>query len=278
MLKSTEGLSIWFILIWLGGDAFNFVGGILQGVLPTMVRRIKVCSLVQISLAGYYCLCDLMLIWQWWYYGKYYRHGKPIATHDTEQQERVSGDAHERTPLMRREDERESRVQHVMRRLGAYVSRVADRFSAEQLVFLKYSFICALVLVTCIVAYVTADEHMEPKTGRREPGMHLRWDAQLLGWLSALLYLLSRVPQIFKNRHTKCAGLSLALFIFALGGNVTYVLSILLSDTSAGYLVENMSWLVGSVGTIFLDFIVLHQFVKYAPERRALEDALRQAH
>lgn len=37
-LKSTEGLSIWFILIWLGGDAFNLLGGLLQGVLLTMVR------------------------------------------------------------------------------------------------------------------------------------------------------------------------------------------------------------------------------------------------
>lgn len=37
VLKSTDGLSIWFILIWLGGDAFNLVGGLLQGVLWTMV-------------------------------------------------------------------------------------------------------------------------------------------------------------------------------------------------------------------------------------------------
>ena len=39
------------------------------------------------------------------------------------------------------------------------------------------------------------------------------------------------------------------------------------------YLVENMSWIVGSVGTIFLDGIVFYQFVRYAPERAALEAA-----
>ena len=105
----------------------------------------------------------------------------------------------------------------------------------------------------------------------RDRTMTLRWDAQLLGWLSALLYLSSRIPQIFKNQQTKCAGLSLALFIFAVGGNVTYVLSILLMDTSTGYLIENASWIVGSVGTIFLDFIVLYQFIKYAPDRRRIE-------
>ncbi len=34
----------------------------------------------------------------------------------------------------------------------------------------------------------------------------------------------SRVPQIAKNRHTKCEGLSVALFLFAVMGNVTYIL------------------------------------------------------
>ena len=120
-----------------------------------------------------------------------------------------------------------------------------------------------------VAAYVAADSH--PPSS--DPGPGMRWDAQLLGWLSALLYLSSRIPQILKNRHTKCAGLSLALFIFAVGGNVTYVLSILLKDTSVPYLVENMSWIVGSVGTIFLDGIVFYQFVRYAPERAALEAA-----
>lgn len=239
VLKSTEGISIWFILIWLGGDAFNLVGGLRQEVLPTMI-----------GLAAYYCFCDLVLIWQWWYYGTYYRHGQPIATRDTEQ-----------TPLL----QRESPVTpgRWMQKWDAFMAV----FSSHHLKLLKYLLTLAFVLVTAIAAYVAADSH--PPSS--DPGPGMRWDAQLLGWLSAVLYLSSRIPQIFKNRHTKCAGLSLALFIFAVGGNVTYVLSILLKDTSMPYLVENMSWIVGSVGTIFLDGIVFYQFILYAPERAALE-------
>ncbi len=63
-----------------------------------------------------------------------------------------------------------------------------------------------------------------------------------------------RVPQILKNRTTKCEGLSLALFVFAVAGNLTYVASILLKSTERDYLVESFSWLVGSLGTVFLDF------------------------
>lgn len=35
--QSGESLSLAFLSIWLAGDVFNVVGGILQHVLPTMV-------------------------------------------------------------------------------------------------------------------------------------------------------------------------------------------------------------------------------------------------
>ncbi|KAE8241061.1 hypothetical protein A4X03_0g8221, partial [Tilletia caries] len=44
----------------------------------------------------------------------------------------------------------------------------------------------------------------------------------------------------------------------------------MLKSTDPEYLLENASWLVGSLGVVFLDFIVLAQFVKYAPEREKL--------
>jgi solute carrier family 66 (lysosomal lysine-arginine transporter), member 1 len=34
---SADGLSVVFIVIWSAGDIFNVLGGVLQGVLPTMV-------------------------------------------------------------------------------------------------------------------------------------------------------------------------------------------------------------------------------------------------
>lgn len=37
MLKSGEGLSLGFILLWMGGDLTNLFGGLLAGLLPTMI-------------------------------------------------------------------------------------------------------------------------------------------------------------------------------------------------------------------------------------------------
>ncbi|KFY24898.1 hypothetical protein V493_04953 [Pseudogymnoascus sp. VKM F-4281 (FW-2241)] len=54
---SAESLSVEFIVIWSLGDLCNVIGGILQGVLPTML-----------ILAVYYVLADIVLIWQCLYY------------------------------------------------------------------------------------------------------------------------------------------------------------------------------------------------------------------
>lgn len=96
----------------------------------------------------------------------------------------------------------------------------------------------------------------------------LEWKSQLLGWSSAVLYLGSRVPQIAHNMHTRCAGLSLAMFFFSISGSesgcrgagrgkwkgltryvnaadVTYVASILFKSVERTYIIANASWLAG---------------------------------
>lgn len=37
VLKSGDGLSVPFILLWMAGDVTNLFGGMLAGVLPTMI-------------------------------------------------------------------------------------------------------------------------------------------------------------------------------------------------------------------------------------------------
>ena len=47
--------------------------------------------------------------------------------------------------------------------------------------------------------------------------------AEILGYISAVLYLGARVPQIAKNqRERSCEGLSLLFFLLSLTGNATY--------------------------------------------------------
>lgn len=74
--KSSEGLSLAFVVIWLLGDLFNAAGALLQHVLPTMT-----------VLALYYTAADIVLLWQCLVYGTNGRpaESQPIQT-DAEDQ------------------------------------------------------------------------------------------------------------------------------------------------------------------------------------------------
>lgn len=79
----------------------------------------------------------------------------------------------------------------------------------------------------------------------------------LLGWGSAILYLGSRGPQIYKNWRLKsCEGLSVMMFVFSVFGNVFYVASIFLFSLDLDYLIKNLPWWLGSGGTLVFDFTV----------------------
>jgi uncharacterized protein with PQ loop repeat len=112
---------------------------------------------------------------------------------------------------------------------------------------------------------------------------------QVFGYLCAALYLGSRIPQLLLNyRRKSTEGVSLLFFLFACIGNLTYVLSIFAyspvcpsrhahnnghyyrgcrpGEASAiygKYILVNLSWLVGSLGTLILDMAIFVQFFLY---------------
>ncbi|KAL4903506.1 hypothetical protein BDW74DRAFT_169005 [Aspergillus multicolor] len=112
-----------------------------------------------------------------------------------------------------------------------------------------------------------------------EPVSFDKW-GQVFGYLCAVLYLGSRLPQIMLNYKRKSTdGVSLLFFLFACIGNLTYVFSILAYSPVCGrprhcepgevgklyarYILVNLSWLVGSFGTLFLDMCIFVQFFMY---------------
>jgi solute carrier family 66 (lysosomal lysine-arginine transporter), member 1 len=110
---------------------------------------------------------------------------------------------------------------------------------------------------------------------------------QIFGYICAVLYLGSRFPQLLLNyRRKSTEGLNELFFLFACLGNLTYVLSIFAfapmcakqrhghwveshcRPGEAGavygrYILVNLSWLLGSLGTLFLDMAVFVQFWMY---------------
>ena len=86
----------------------------------------------------------------------------------------------------------------------------------------------------------------------------------ILGWVSAICYISSRMPQIIKNfKRKRTYGLSPYFFITAFLGNTTYGISIFLKNSSWDYIWLQFPWLVGSLGILFFDFTVLVQFFIY---------------
>ncbi|XP_013865803.1 lysosomal amino acid transporter 1 homolog [Austrofundulus limnaeus] len=90
-----------------------------------------------------------------------------------------------------------------------------------------------------------------------------------IGSLSSVLYLCSRLPQMYTNFKRKSTeGVSYFLFALVILGNTTYGLSVLLKNPDLGnsessYLVHHLPWLVGSLGTLSLDLIISVQFLIY---------------
>ncbi|GAA5993284.1 hypothetical protein JCM11641_001118 [Rhodosporidiobolus odoratus] len=241
--QSGESLSLLFLFIWLTGDITNLFGSVWQGLIPTVI-----------ILALYYTLCDVILIFQVFYYRRKRRvhpelYAAPLPPSDG--LEVPTTPLSEQTPLL------SSFSAHAPTSppLSPSLQKAKD--------LLSYTGGFVLVLLVGVVAWFVSKS--QEGTGRKEEV----WDtsAQVVGWVSAFLYLGSRLPQLALNRKTKCAGLSLLMFAFAVCGNSTYVASIILTSTSPQHLLINAPWLVGSGGTIFLDALVLSQFIYYRRER-----------
>ncbi|XP_077007173.1 lysosomal amino acid transporter 1 homolog isoform X3 [Tamandua tetradactyla] len=91
----------------------------------------------------------------------------------------------------------------------------------------------------------------------------------VIGSISSLLYLLSRLPQIRTNFLRKSThGVSYSLFALVMLGNLLYGLSVLFKNPEVGqsegsYLLHHLPWLVGSLGMLLLDSIISFQFLVY---------------
>jgi uncharacterized protein with PQ loop repeat len=83
----------------------------------------------------------------------------------------------------------------------------------------------------------------------------------IIGWISAICYMSGRFPQIIKNFKRKSTdGLSIYMFIATTTGNIIYTLSILLMSTNTGFVIYHLPWMIGAMGPLLLDIVILTQF------------------
>ncbi|RMY33455.1 hypothetical protein D0865_14453 [Hortaea werneckii] len=281
--SSAEGLSIEFVIIWLAGDVFNILGAVLQGVLPTMI-----------ILAIYYTFADVVLLGQCFYYrGFTLRDPKPEPPANDE-----NNAPSERTPLV---------ANGLATSPSAHRHPSAADVGSNSRTRSQSSFRNRMASLDGTHMSPAVPMHPQPKSASDaealKPSQPRSWTQAILfniygdkifGYVCAVLYLGSRVPQLLLNyRRKSTEGLNALFFLFACIGNLTYVLSIfafspLCSNYKHGhfhqhhchdgearavygrYILVNLSWLLGSLGTLFLDFAVFVQFFIYrgsaAPE------------
>lgn len=289
---------------------------------------------IQIILAIYYTLADIVLLLQCFYYrGFTFRDPKPDASKNSHVE---NGNASERTPLVADGSAR-GELQRALSSSNTNgtaanpdrarsESSYRDRFNSlngtmlspatpmhpedtesedptkppKQRTWLQAilfnSTAILLVIIAGIAGYYLSpspkphnsnDKHTDADD--QASTLHMNLWGQIFGYFCAVLYLGSRVPQILLNRRRQSTeGLNALFFLFACLGNLTFVLSIFAfepicskrshnghwrernhckpgqaSEIYARYILVNLSWLIGSAGTLVLDFAVFAQFFMY---------------
>ncbi|KAL1920193.1 uncharacterized protein VTP21DRAFT_1339 [Calcarisporiella thermophila] len=236
--KSGNGLSWNFLIIWLLGDIFNLLGAGMQGLMFTMLL-----------LAGWFIVSDVLLILQVFYYRKQPRCsssvGKPCETSLL-----LPSAVH---PSFEEE-------KHTSSNPPSFVLLTLFSLGALALLFFFTYAVWGHRSESSLGATIFAFQG----GGLNHTDTHLFVIAQILGWVSTVLYIASRIPQILKNaRERSCEGLSALMFLFMVLGDLTYCLSILLFSTEARYLALNLPWIAGSLGTLVFDFVILAQLYHF---------------
>jgi uncharacterized protein with PQ loop repeat len=236
--KSADGISIGFLVIWALGDIANLLGALWAKLLPEVIL-----------LALWYCIADTMLIISWWYYKN--NNSKEVVEDEEGQEDPTQ-------PLLNR---RNSAAAHQHEHHDHDTLTEAIEETTEQgSVFTRIILPILFVIAAGILGFVLSSGSGE----QPEPSTDLDMGPQILGYISAFLYLGARIPQIIQNhRRRSVYGLSLLFFIFSTMGNLTYALQILIYRYDSKWIILNLSWLLGSLGTIFEDVVIFIQFYIY---------------
>ncbi|KAF2035430.1 PQ-loop-domain-containing protein [Setomelanomma holmii] len=262
---SADGISLAFLTVWFIGDITNLAGALWAGLVPTVI-----------ALAIYFCFADLILISQCVYYNlKNSRRSRKASTRSSDSVE---------APLLGRRDSsniglpgshrRDSQASR--RRRASSLPTIAD-VEAGGREWMKNALsivgVCVVGAAGWAIAWKTGVWEPQP-TVDDSAGTDMALGAQILGYASAVCYLGARIPQIIKNQRDKsCDGLSLLFFMLSLLGNATYGAGILFHSQEKEYLLTNLPWLIGSLGTMVEDVTIFIQFRAFgnADQTSALE-------
>ncbi|TLD37375.1 hypothetical protein E2P81_ATG04187 [Venturia nashicola] len=140
-----------------------------------------------------------------------------------------------------------------------------------------------IVIMAGILGWWLQERNKKPTEGdRAQDPPEFNILGQIFGYICSVLYLGSRIPQLLLNhRRQTTEGISMMFFLFACIGNLTYNFSIFAYSPQAAcqvpmkcregeagqvygkYIAINLSWILGSLGTLCLDMGVFVQYFMY---------------
>lgn len=305
-LGTTAGLSIWFLTEWCAGDASNLAGAVLT-------RQ----ATWQIAVAGYYCIVDAVLVLQWCYYEylgaarwRVRRYWRDDGDHTAEPRgfvddgRSVSDSSSIRsgiTGTLPRSAARDIFRPGVDGRLTPDSRGSAGSMPKEKLGGLSFASTPrrlvqmpssssvpgpsprTVLLIACLISLARASPVGEQRTEGDQS-----WIVDIAGtalsWTSTALYLVSRLPQLYKNyKRQSTAGLSPLLFMAAFFGNLFYSSSILTNPCAwsdfgpyggggwvgpegsvrSEWILRALPFWLGAAGVLTLDGLMGFQFLMY---------------
>ncbi|KAL8386954.1 hypothetical protein RB599_002219 [Gaeumannomyces hyphopodioides] len=307
--KSADGLSMAFLFVWLLGDVANLLGALATGLAPTAVALATYfcfADLILITQCLYYNALNARRAARAWR-----RASEPAASTAPEMTDDVTGadrdnntaveDADEEAPLLSRQHHQRRRSSSMglpgsrrrnsaLRRDVSNLDPLARIITGEDETPDRNPWLHNALSLMAVYAVGTAgfflSYHMgawdQPAAGGDgAPDLSdgeadaTRTFGMVMGYVSAVMYLCARIPQIWKNYQEKsCEGLALLFFLLSLTGNFTYGVSLVAYSQDRDYLIKTIPWLLGSVGTIVEDCVIFVQFRLYdAPRQQSKASA-----
>ncbi|KXT05297.1 hypothetical protein AC578_10986 [Pseudocercospora eumusae] len=299
-LQSTSGLSIFFLVEWCLGDLGNLLGALFTHQASW-----------QVAIGCYYVFVDLCLVGQWIWFEKL-RHGHPVFrvwrrsngngydSSDSGSMEQVVIEGQRdttkppsrpkiifRTPTFERAPEEQEKGSLGSTPRSDTIHRVGPSSPMPSPSPRTMLFIACLIAMT----HASPIKHTSVEGHPLDSGpTSLERAGTVLSWMSTVLYLGSRLPQLFKNwRRKSTSGLSPHLFIAAFCGNMFYSSALLTNPCAwedfgpyggggwvgkdgsdrAEWVMAALPFFLGAAGVLGLDASVGVQFLIYGegPEK-----------
>ncbi|VVT53235.1 uncharacterized protein SAPINGB_P003471 [Magnusiomyces paraingens] len=251
--KDVNGFSEGFVLCWIAGAFLNVLGCLCTGQMP-----------FQVVLGFYFLFSDSFLYFQY----KYYSNRPWLAVQQLEEDSQVMEERQILIPSS--SNTNKPRQSSISKNDTATITRSYSTFTPGVVLGLAYgSSTTSGAPLPSVIASTAA-------SASPSQILLILATVQLIvgniaSWTSNALYTVSRLPQIKRNFDRKsCEGVSPALFIATLFGNVSYCFTIgctwksIVDPVEAReFFITEFPFIFGAVSTTVADIIIFIQFYIY---------------